>query len=474
MSNDPFGQFSKIFTTEFGKAAMSAWQETLAKSFAQSFGETSANIFSSDAQSPMYIWQEMLKKSISQGPAQYAGQQAAQESWQSAWAPIIQGMTGGAKSASEGTPFDFFQQFMRQFSGAQTADFGGGAAYLQFGQFIQKYLDLLATGTDPSKLAEQMSSAFQNSLGELGNVDLMAWMSKVAQSNGPEEFLKTAGEILKNSPFAQSSSFDFSVFSKAGSSAAVGPGREWQKAMVDVAKAHERSRNAQVKMCGHTNETFKGASEKFWRELGHGHRDGDREGQDERELTSLREIYDYWVDCAEHAYHDIVMTDDYARDFGEMINSQSALKKKVTALLNRFLEMLNIPNRREIDAVIGQLSAITLRLDTMEQNIAFDRETDNATMIDALRKELARLRSEMSVSREIAVTPAVDNVEELPSVKTRQPCVLKTEKPPSRARSKKKKETKATTNTKAQAQAPKKPKGDKRAEFDITKITSSS
>ena len=78
----------------------------------------------------------------------------------------------------------------------------------------------------------------------------------------------------------------------------------------------------------HTAATLENASERFWGELGQG----------EDELSSLKEVYDYWVNCAEDAYYENVMTDEYSFDFGEMINSQADFKIKLTALIDRFLE----------------------------------------------------------------------------------------------------------------------------------------
>ena len=101
MSNDPFSEFSKTFATEFGRAAMSAWQEALSKSTANNLGQ----MFGSD------------------GPQTSAN------------------------------PFEMFQQFLKHFPGFDRAELGAGNDFLNFGNFIKQYLDMFAAGTDASAVA---------------------------------------------------------------------------------------------------------------------------------------------------------------------------------------------------------------------------------------------------------------------------------------------------------------------------------
>ena len=132
----------------------------------------------------------------------------------------------------------------------------------------------------------------------------------------------------------------------------------------------------------HTAATLENASERFWGELGQG----------EDELSSLKEVYDYWVNCAEDAYYENVMTDEYSFDFGEMINSQADFKIKLTALIDRFLEMLNIPNRRELNGVIQQLARFEGRLDELEKFDGGSRDVGSGVSDD---DEVERLKAEI-------------------------------------------------------------------------------
>ena len=404
MSNDPFSEFSKIFAGEFGRALTTAWQKTLSKSFAQSFGHT-------------------------------------------------------AKSTSDANnPFEFFQQFLNAFPGADRADFGGGADYLQFGQFFKPYLDMFNAGAEPADISAQMSKAFRDGMSQF--VDLaqswpQSWQGMVqnlGHLDSMGDFFQTASKVFSNQMGAMASapmsalSGDFGIgeFTDGKTPVALGPAREWQLAVDAVVKAADRLRAAQARMQEYTTATFDDANERFWRDLGSG----------DDELTSLKEVYDYWVNCAEDAYYDIVMTDDYSRDFGEAINSQADFKIKFTALIDRFLEMLNVPNRRELNGVIQQLARIERRLEALEKfdTPAVADEGEKNSNVEHLKHELGDLRAQVhALDDAVSQAAVVDINRDQKSVKSKS-----TEKP-----KKKKKNKSAQKNASSQAQE----------DFDVTNIT---
>ena len=337
--NDPFSEFSKIFAGEFGRALTTAWQEAITKSFANGFAPT----------------------------AQTAG-------------------------AGNDNPFAFFQQFMNGFPGADRSGLGGAADYLQFSQFIKPYVDMFNAGTDAADLSAQMSSVFRDGMAQFTNA-AQSWSAMFQQFghlDGASDFLSTAHKIFSNQAEAFTTApmsvlngdFGIGEFDHGKMPAAFGPSREWQLALDDVVKAADKLRAAQARMQEHTAATLENASERFWGELGQG----------EDELGSLKEVYDYWVNCAEDAYYENVMTDEYSFDFGEMINSQAEFKVKLTALIDRFLEMLNIPNRRELNGVIQQLARFEGRLDELEKFDGGSRDVGSGVSDD---DEVERLKAEI-------------------------------------------------------------------------------
>lgn len=57
-------------------------------------------------------------------------------------------------------------------------------------------------------------------------------------------------------------------------------------------------------------------------------------------ITSLRELYDLWVDVSEEVYHQFAMSDHYQRLYGEMINSFVALKGGIDTVRDAQLQAL--------------------------------------------------------------------------------------------------------------------------------------
>ena len=70
-----------------------------------------------------------------------------------------------------------------------------------------------------------------------------------------------------------------------------------------------------------------------------------------KELKSLRNIYDLWVDCCEESYADYVTTDHYVEVHGRMVNSLMALKRHNRMMIDEVLGALNMPTRREMETL---------------------------------------------------------------------------------------------------------------------------
>ncbi|MGR8946764.1 MAG: poly(R)-hydroxyalkanoic acid synthase subunit PhaE [Gammaproteobacteria bacterium] len=409
MSNDPFSDFSKIFTNEFGRAMTTAWQETLSKSFASNVGQ----------------------------------------------------MFGNNTSSATANPFEYFQQFVQQFPGFDRVNLGAGNDYLNFGSFIKQFVDMYSTGADPNTVAAQMNAAFKDGMAPFLKPDANPWMQmfqQLSHLDGVGSFFDVANKIFANQAESFGGlnqgglggigrQFDFSEFTHGKTPAALGPAREWQIAIEEVLKAADRLRSAQETMHKRTLATFEGANERFWRDMGKG----------DDELTTLKEIYDYWVNCAEDEYYENVMTDEYARDFGEAINSQADFKVKFTALIDRFLEMLNIPNRRELNGIIGQLSRVELRLEGLER-FSKPGEPPETEDIGSLRAELASLRAQVSALEGEQPAEGRDEAELKVTGKR------KTKKPKDSEKSPNKNRKKARAGSRAKSSA--------KPEFEITNITS--
>ena len=67
--------------------------------------------------------------------------------------------------------------------------------------------------------------------------------------------------------------------------------------------------------------------------------------------SSLRAMYDLWVDTSEIHYADFALSSDYQSLYGDMVNKLMALKKHYNAIADEFLKSMNLPSRRDINAL---------------------------------------------------------------------------------------------------------------------------
>ena len=72
---------------------------------------------------------------------------------------------------------------------------------------------------------------------------------------------------------------------------------------------------------------------------------------DQKPITTVRELYDLWIECSEEAYTQKVLTEEYAEIHGEMINALMALKHQSGQMMDDLAAALNIPTRQEMDTI---------------------------------------------------------------------------------------------------------------------------
>ena len=72
-------------------------------------------------------------------------------------------------------------------------------------------------------------------------------------------------------------------------------------------------------------------------------------GKDSQAPTTLRGIYDLWVEVSEASYADFAMSEEYQTLYGNMVNHLMQLKKHYNEMLDDTMTSLNLPSRKEID-----------------------------------------------------------------------------------------------------------------------------
>lgn len=115
-----------------------------------------------------------------------------------------------------------------------------------------------------------------------------------------------------------------------------------------------------------------------------------------KSIDSARAVYDNWVRCCEEVYADEVITPEYAKIHGHLINSQMALKRRMSAMVDESLGALNMPTRSELRTLQDRL-----------------QET---------RRENKRLRRDLiALQRQVAVLAGTGSVETAPAAIPRTP-----------------------------------------------------
>lgn len=68
-------------------------------------------------------------------------------------------------------------------------------------------------------------------------------------------------------------------------------------------------------------------------------------------IDSARMLYDLWVEASEAVYAEQVMTPDYVKLYGELINSQMAVKLQMRSMLDDSFSALGMPTTRDFRAL---------------------------------------------------------------------------------------------------------------------------
>jgi len=112
-------------------------------------------------------------------------------------------------------------------------------------------------------------------------------------------------------------------------------------------------------------------------------------------VTSVRELYDLWVDCSETVYGERVLSDEYSRLNGEMINALMALKQHSARSADGVAGMMNMPTRQEVDTVHHRFQISRRAGKALEQQVETlnAREKDLSEQMEQLLTRVAQLES---------------------------------------------------------------------------------
>ena len=102
-------------------------------------------------------------------------------------------------------------------------------------------------------------------------------------------------------------------------------------------------------------------------------------------ISSLRELYDQWVEMSEAAYGEFVMTGEYQKLYGQLVNSLLALKQQMARMVDQSLEAMHMPTHAEISTL--QCRQQELRRDNLR-----------------LHKEIKEIHKQLEALRKASIT----------------------------------------------------------------------
>ncbi len=133
---------------------------------------------------------------------------------------------------------------------------------------------------------------------------------------------------------------------------ALGPTREDQEAWQRFGTLSSRVAAAQQRLAG----AWMDIQQRAFAELGEEVAARAKRGEP---VSSLRSLYDLWIDAAERVHGKIVAASPYVELQAELANATSALRIAERELLERWLRQYDVPTRAELDSVHRQLRELS-------------------------------------------------------------------------------------------------------------------
>lgn len=84
-----------------------------------------------------------------------------------------------------------------------------------------------------------------------------------------------------------------------------------------------------------------------------------------RQLTSVRALFELWIDAAEEAYAEIALSPEFREVYGAYVNAQMRLRNGMQREVEQICAALDVPTRTEVDAAhrkIAELERVLRRM----------------------------------------------------------------------------------------------------------------
>jgi polyhydroxyalkanoate synthase subunit PhaE len=89
-----------------------------------------------------------------------------------------------------------------------------------------------------------------------------------------------------------------------------------------------------------------------------------------RQLTTVRALFDLWVDAAEDAWAEAALSQEYRSIFGELANAQMRVRSALKAINEHTANMLGLPGRTELDSAHRKIAELERHVRRMQREAA--------------------------------------------------------------------------------------------------------
>lgn len=109
------------------------------------------------------------------------------------------------------------------------------------------------------------------------------------------------------------------------------------------------------------------------------------------EMTTLREVYDLWIDCNEKAYAEFVFSKEYSKLYGKLVNDLMALKQHGQTFMDETMSALGMPTRRGMNTM--QKRQQEMRRELRASNSRIEKLESELEKVEDLEREVKALKS---------------------------------------------------------------------------------
>ena len=123
-----------------------------------------------------------------------------------------------------------------------------------------------------------------------------------------------------------------------------------------------------------------------------------------QQIESLKVLYDLWVDCAEEAYAEIALSEEFREAYGEMVNTQIRVRQLQQEQTEYLCQQLGIPTRSDVSSLGERLHSLRRDVALLKEQLLASRAPRSAagkapTAKTTVAKKVSRPAVKKSVAK---------------------------------------------------------------------------